>query len=341
MMNYFKKFAFVLLTALVSLNSFGQGGNKGICNVQLEGQEFVIHVVELGETLYSISKKYSTPMSEVWKYNPTIVDSVIVPGQILKIPFNEKIMAPKPPITKTDVKPTMPPKNEVKPQQQPTTNNNTNANTPKPTNNINATVTPKPIKFDSTKIVYHLVEKGQTLYGISRTYNQPVEKIVEWNNLGENPNIQVGQKLIVSPFGAIKIIDEEKKEVKEIKPSTEPVKTKVALNDQQDFLFEEYQKQKSNSKTGAKSERGTAAWLETGNPMMKSNYFCLHKTAPIGTIVKVTNLVNQRYVLLKVIGKLPETGENENVILRISPAARKDGVFMEGKNYTQVDYYNN
>mgnify|MGYP000919543783 CR=1 FL=1 len=54
-----------------NFNAHAQGGNKGICNVNLEGQEFMIHVVDLGETLYSISKKYSSPMGEIWKYNPT------------------------------------------------------------------------------------------------------------------------------------------------------------------------------------------------------------------------------------------------------------------------------
>lgn len=323
----------VIICLVPNVKLEAQGGNKGICNVNLEGQEFLIHVVDLGETLYSISKKYNSPMGEIWKYNPTILDSVIVPGQILKIPYNEKTIVK--PVVKT------PPTSNVKPvNTKPTPDTKPIvSNNPKPvTTPPVSIVTPKQ-KFDSTKIVYHLVEKGQTLYSISRTYNQPVEKIVDWNDLGETPNIQPGQKLIVSPFGAIKIID-DKKVVTEIKPSPTPVKTKVPLNDQQDFLFEEFSKQKNASKGGSKSERGSSTWLETGSPMMKSNYFCLSKTAPIGTIVKVTNLVNQKYVLLKVIGKLPSTQENTDILLRISPAAKKDGVFFEGKNFTQIDYYN-
>ena len=324
------RFLMVAIFVAPNFNAHAQGGNKGICNVNLEGQEFMIHVVDLGETLYSISKKYSSPMGEIWKYNPTIVDSVIVPGQILKIPFNEKAF--QKPVVKT------PPVSNVKPVITKPTPEVKPVITTKPVAPVSTIVQPK-VKFDSTKIVYHLVEKGQTLYSISRTYNQPVEKIVDWNDLGETPNIQPGQKLIISPFGPIKVID-DKKVVVELKPSPTPVKTKVALNDQQDFLFDEFSKQKSASKAGSKSERGSSTWLETGSPMMKSNYFCLSKTAPIGTIVKVTNLVNQKYVLLKVIGKLPNTQENNDILLRISPAAKKDGVFFEGKNFTQIDYYN-
>lgn len=332
---------FLLVSTIMPINPLqAQDGNKGICNVNLEGQEFMIHVVDLGETLYSISKKYSASMGDIWKYNPTIIDSVIIPGQILKIPFNEKtynkpVIKPtiKPVTVATNIKPavTKSPTPETKPVViAPKTTTTTTAIAP--------ALQPKQ-KFDSTKIVYHLVEKGQTLYSISRTYNQSVEKISEWNDLGETPNIQLGQKLIVSPFGAIKVID-EKKVVTEIKPSNTPVKTKVPLNEQQDFLFDEFSKQKKSATGPLKSERGSSTWLETGSPMMKSNYFCLSKTAPIGTIVKVTNLVNQKYVLLKVIGKLPNTQENEEILLRISPAAKQDGVFFEGKNFTQIDFYN-
>lgn len=44
----------------------------------------------------------------------------------------------------------------------------------------------------------HTVERGETLYGISRKYSVTVAQLQEWNNLGSS-TIQVGQQLRVAP----------------------------------------------------------------------------------------------------------------------------------------------
>ena len=43
---------------------------------------------------------------------------------------------------------------------------------------------------------FHLVEKGETLYSISKIYNVDVEEIKKLNNLSSN-EISIGQKIIV------------------------------------------------------------------------------------------------------------------------------------------------
>jgi len=47
----------------------------------------------------------------------------------------------------------------------------------------------------------------------------------------------------------------------------------------------------------------------------------MHRTAPIGTIMQVKNEMNNLTVFVRVIGKLPDTGENTNVTIRISKTA--------------------
>ena len=44
---------------------------------------------------------------------------------------------------------------------------------------------------------YYIVQKGDTLYGISKKYNTSVQSIKELNNLSGN-NLSIGQKLIIS-----------------------------------------------------------------------------------------------------------------------------------------------
>jgi len=76
-------------------------------------------------------------------------------------------------------------------KSQPTAN--------KPAAEPKASVSAKP----PAQPVYHTVSKGETLYGISRTYKDryglSVEKIREINNLAPNAPIHPGQKLIVGP----------------------------------------------------------------------------------------------------------------------------------------------
>ena len=67
------------------------------------------------------------------------------------------------------------------------------------------------------------------------------------------------------------------------------------------------------------TETGVATWIQEGqvNP---DKYYALHRTAPIGTIIKVTNRMNNQFVYVKVVGSLPDTGENENIIIKVSQA---------------------
>jgi len=68
------------------------------------------------------------------------------------------------------------------------------------------------------------------------------------------------------------------------------------------------------------SESGICSWINDAD-VNQNKYYGLHRSAPIGTIVKVTNKMNDKYVFVKVVGVLPDTGENEKSIIKISQAA--------------------
>jgi LysM repeat protein len=56
--------------------------------------------------------------------------------------------------------------------------------------------TARPAADEATQTATYQVEKGDTLYGISRKYNVPVASLQKWNGI-EGNNIRVGQKLII------------------------------------------------------------------------------------------------------------------------------------------------
>ncbi|MBK8875730.1 MAG: hypothetical protein IPN13_18200 [Bacteroidetes bacterium] len=67
------------------------------------------------------------------------------------------------------------------------------------------------------------------------------------------------------------------------------------------------------------TETGIASWIQDGQ-VNQDKYYGLHRTAPIGTIMKVTNRMNNQFVYVKIVGVLPDTGDNDNVIIKVSQA---------------------
>ena len=60
---------------------------------------------------------------------------------------------------------------------------------------------------------------------------------------------------------------------------------------------------------GILKEEGFASSIE--EPMESTKYLALHKSAKVGTILFVRNQMNDLKVMVRVIGKLPDTGSNQ------------------------------
>lgn len=65
-----------------------------------------------------------------------------------------------------------------------------------------ATLTPRGVATSSQSgPKYHEVEKGETLYSISRKYDISVSQLREWNDLGNSSLLKIGDRLLVSSSG--------------------------------------------------------------------------------------------------------------------------------------------
>lgn len=53
-----------------------------------ESESFIFHIVESGQTVFSISQKYNLTREQLFKYNPELEVSPIQVGQVIKIPKN-------------------------------------------------------------------------------------------------------------------------------------------------------------------------------------------------------------------------------------------------------------
>ncbi|GAB3203285.1 LysM repeat protein [Pontibacter aydingkolensis] len=325
-----------LLVALVavpllsfSANAFEVTAVRDSVGVERKnGKLFVQHKVEPKETLYALSRKYNTPVAQIVEANPHVQSSIKI-GEIVLIP--RKYSSASSTVVASAAK-----------------------TTPAAPAASNRTYT---VNNAGNKL--HTVEPKQTLYSISRQHNITVEDIKLWNNLKDN-SISVGSELVVgkgmaTPTKKPVYTPEPDDEMTKTKPAAEtavastsntstPVTTTastatttpattVAANERVEEAPEE-----ENPASGVKKiiESGMAEMID---PKADTNkYLALHKSAPVGTIMQVKNAMNGQVVYVRVIGKLPETGANDKVVVRISKKAYQKLGAVDQKFRVEVSY---
>lgn len=280
------------------------------------------HTVKPGETLYRIAKENGIGVDELLKLNPSLSKNhTLKPGQTLHIPAK----VPGKPAHKT-----------------------TSLHT----------ASPKKSEYNSPsrvgKPLLHTVKKGETLYAIARKYKANVSELKKWNKL-KTEHLKVGMHLIVRPGQKTMIkVPPRMPEYKhpDVLPQTRETDTGISPSEDTAVVMESPDELASESvgqkelakqfrqaaaKSGIHAERGTGAPMTTTLGAMEDAYFVMHKTLPIGAIIKIKNLMNSRVVYAKVIGKLPETEENKHVIVRYTLGVKKDLLLKDGKCYVEVD----
>lgn len=159
--------------------------------------------------------------------------------------------------------------------------------------------------FDSTKhaSIYYKVKKGDTLYGVAkRMFRMPVEDIQERNNLTDN-NINPGQYLHIGWISTEGI----PREYRKLKPV--PPEWQASQLNERHYL----------QAKGIKDERtqnGVGAWNK--NSKNEGKLTALHNSAPINSIIEITNPMNNRSIFVKVIGRPSSKvyyGPNVKVVL--------------------------
>lgn len=303
----YRKIQLVFVFLLFATCSFSQN--------RVNGNTIIVHTIEDGQTVYSIANLYSVEPEEIKKQNPSIDSTyAIKPGQILKIELSKK--------------------------QESTAHLNKLNREP----------------------IFHRVEDEQTLYSISKTYGVSVNTLQEWNKLDSNA-IDIGQKLKVGWKYSNQPEKEqpekttvlnkptpkvEKKQVDQVKVTeTKTIESRTVApavtrkpnyftNNKQNVLQQRFVSDYSTK--NKHSEDGPAIWFETENKMMRENYYGLFSEAPVGSVVRVTNLRNNRRVYVKIIGNLPKTGENYGSMIKLTLAVKKALHTVDGKIRVRVDY---
>jgi len=313
----------IKLLVLVSISFFSPEIKQDSIGTEIiNGRTFVLHKVTQGETLYGISKRYGVTIDQILEFNPT-ADGGLEIDLILKVPY---VARPKRTVEgtihKVGDKETLfsisklygVSIDEIRQWNNLADDGLTVGREliikKKNTVTVNATQEIKPGKG------VHTVAPKETIFSITRAYGITQEQLKEWNGL-ESSELKIGQNLIV------------------IQPAYSKTQT-VEVSPNSQTQAQSYVEKPTNKNVPAEKvptiritetvvgsdevlENGLAELIEGTEGNRK--YLALHRTAPVGTILKVRNEMNNREVFVRVMGKLPDTAFTDKVIIRVSKSA--------------------
>jgi LysM repeat protein len=302
----------------------------------INGKTYVLHRVEQKETLYSISRRYGVTIASIVEQNPK-ADGGLEVGQVLKVPYVARLavktanglvhkVAPKETLYSiarlygVEVS-ELRAKNGLKDDNLTVGQELTIPR--KSTSPVRPPAQVQPVKG------VHTVAAGETLYSIARQYNVGVEDLKKWNSLA-GTDLKVGQVLFL----------------------TQPMYQKEAPVTASNPAVTPQVTQENRSVPGkepaiviSESVRNADEIIETGVGEViegsegNRKYLALHRTAPTGSILKVKNEMNQREVFVRVVGTLPDTGRNDEVLIKISKSACDRMGVIDPRFRVQVTYY--
>lgn len=297
----------------------------------IEGKEFIIHQVDEQETLYGISRRYGVTVAQVLEFNRE-ADAGLDVGQILKVPY-----VPYVPSTKQSSGVHIVGAGETLFSISRLYNisvdelksiNNLKENSISVGQQLNvsrgAMVVTRPQSNAITMVGYHQVEAKQTLFSISREYGVTVQQLKEWNNLTSS-ELNIGQLLrVADPVQQTPIVETRETPIvtKETPPTIQESTVKISEN---------------IAGTDEVRESGLAELIEGTEGNRK--YLALHRTAKVGTILKVRNELNNREVFVRVVGPIPSTGVNTGILIKISKSAFDRLGAIDAKFRAEVTYY--
>lgn len=274
-------------------------------------QGSILHNVAQGETLFAISKKYNVTVGDIMSWN-NLKGNDLSLGQSLIIKGVERPVAEVKQVA--EVAASTKSKTEERKADATSKVEEKKADTKAKVEDVKQKdgTTREPSTTPNGELnfpgdwITHTVTQGETLFAVAKMYDSRVEDLINWNGLSSN-NLSVGQKLKVGrgASGPSKV---------PVVSSTVP----VIVNNEKSEATLTTSKPEDTSYKNIK-ETGLAEVIDgTGN---HKKYLVLHRDAPVGTIMRVRNEENDITIFARVVGKLPSTGDNSRLVVKVSKAA--------------------
>lgn len=269
------------------------------------GNLYLIHKTAPKENYYSIGRIYNISPKEIAPYNKLLLESGLSLGQEIKIPLKD---------------------------------------------NFSQSAS---LASDEVAIpIYHKTTTKETLSALSRQYNGVTgASLKAWNNL-KTDALTPGQDIIIgylkvkkglSPLSSnAALIPANNEEIKSVVKTSVKPETKPEIPEEKEYVKPVIVSEKTktipvtttvssgNVKEGAfksmyistgKEEKGRVGLFKSTSGWGDGKYYCLHNTAPQGSVIKITNSLTGRSVYAKVLDVMPDLRQNTGMALRLSNSA--------------------
>ncbi|WP_460621648.1 LysM peptidoglycan-binding domain-containing protein [Hymenobacter tenuis] len=321
---------FLLLSTALTITGFtalagpGRVAPPDSIGVEYRNNKMLIkHRVVPGETLYGLARRYKVPVEQIVEANSD-QKGALVTGQIVLVPRNRVVLS-----------------QPAAPKAAPAT--------------TTASVRALPTDANGNRV--YKVEPGVTLFAIARRFQTTPAELARLNGFATNYNVRVGQSVIVAAGASTPAPARPAAPVAaaptRTTPAARPERDEDAERSNRERETREREARERAARERARdsattpavtpeapstapapekergperaseivrrvSESGLATAIQTD---ASDKYLALHKTAPVGTIMQVRNIMNGQSVYVRVIGPLPDTGENTNILVRLSKKA--------------------
>jgi len=295
-----------------------------------------VHTIAKGQTLSSVARQYGVSIADIQKANPGLDADKISIGQKIKIPGAAKSSANTPAVSSGN----------------------------KVASSTNKTV------------ATHTVVKGETGYAICKKYGITLDQLKSWNNMSDNNFKIGQVLQVTAPKGEMTLSTKPVKQTiststsstqsvvapvthTTVKPTDEDVtdptihradvrNTEAQHNMSQAEASSIYNMNEvanlpmqdqfaaygSNANLTKRSIKGVANSLPDANDGAPT--VALYSGCPIGSILKVRNLMNNKTIYVKVVGKLPDADQSKDISVKISGSAAKALGALDERFLTEV-----
>jgi LysM repeat protein len=306
------KFKLFLLTVILftfSINVFARSAADSVGVENHKGKRIVIFKIKKKDTYYAIARHYHIDPKELQSYNDNAKMSI---GHEIKVPTGKPYIEPKrheKESAKNDKKKKKHGKHdEEQPEEQPAEQpQQVTVQAPPPQQQ------PQNQPVDNTPPTQYKVSPHETLYSIAKRFNTTVDNIMKLNNLSSN-TISPGQVLLVgsntpstpAPIPAQErqadvVIAAKRDSTTMVSPQDSSNSNAYHMNANKYGLFE-------------KDEKGVATWIDDAG-LDPNKKLVLHRTAPIGTVIKITNVMTNRTTFAKVVGRFTDNEQTKDVVI--------------------------